>query len=81
LELAKSLSFEFGFLPYFLGAFEVDDSIPLHALLYSDDLIPWLRLAGNLVYVFRDYGDEDGSVDSLESSISLGAVYTEYEMP
>src|SRR5437764_7072126 len=81
LELAKGLSFEFGFLPYFLGAFEVDDSIPLHALLYSDDLIPWLRLAGKLVYVFRDYGDDDRSVDSLESFIALGAVDAEYEMP
>src|SRR5882724_8194344 len=31
LACAKRLSFEFGFLPYFLGALEVSDSIPLDA--------------------------------------------------
>jgi len=81
LEGAKRLSFEFGFLPYFLGALEVDDNIPLHALLYSDSLIPWLRVAGKSIYVFKDYFDEEEALDSLESFIALGAVHAEYEMP
>jgi hypothetical protein len=81
LELARRLSVEFRFLPYFLGALEVDDRIPLHSQLYSDDLIPWLRLAGKSVYVFKDYFDEEGSVDGLESFIELGALDAQYEMP
>jgi len=60
---------------------EVDDRIPIHALLYSDDLIWWLRLAGKSVYVFKDYFDDDGWVDSLESFVELGAVDAQYEMP
>jgi hypothetical protein len=81
LECAKCLSFEFGFLPYFLGALEVDDHIPLHALLYSDCLMPWLRVAGKSIYVFKDYFDDEESLDSLESFTSLGAVHAEYETP
>jgi hypothetical protein len=80
LECAKRLSFDFGVLPYFLGALEVGDHIPLHALLYSDCLIPCLRVAGKSIYVFKDYFDDD-SLDSLESFISLGAVHAEYETP
>ena len=79
LECAKRLSFQFGVLPYFLGALEVDDSIPLHALLYSDCLIPWVRVSGRSLYVFKDYLDDEESLDSLESFMSLGAVHTEYE--
>lgn len=81
LECAKRLSLEFGFLPYFLGALEVDDKIPLHALLYSNCLIPWLRVAGKSIYLFKDYFDDEESLDSLESFTSLGAVHVEYETP
>lgn len=80
-ERAKRLSFEFGFLRYFLGALEVDDNIPLHALLYSNCLIPWVRVAGKSIYVFKDYFDDEESLDSLESFISLGAVHAGYEIP
>jgi hypothetical protein len=80
LKRVRRLLLEFRSLPYFLGALEVDDRIPLHALLYLDDLIPWLRLAGKSVYVFKDYGNDDDDVDSLESFISLGAVCAEYEI-
>jgi hypothetical protein len=79
LELAKHLSFELGFLPYFLGATQVDEGHPLHRHLYMDALIPWVRLDAKSVYVLRGPFDEDDALDSLETFIFLGAVHAEYE--
>jgi len=79
LELAKHLSFELGLLPYFFGATEVDEGSPLHRRLYMDALMPWVRIDSKSVYVLKGLYDDEGSLDSLESFIALGAVHAEYE--
>ena len=77
---AGSASFiELGLLPYFVGAAEVDEGSPLHRCLYIDALMPWVRVDSKSVYVLKGSFDDEGSLDSLDSFVSLGAVHAEYE--
>lgn len=46
-------------LPYYLGALEVDDSDPVHWLVYSGSLIPVYRVMDKVLYMFCDEYNED----------------------
>jgi hypothetical protein len=80
-QIGDSLNRRLQALPYYLGALEVNESVPMHRALYHDSLLALCRITEMTISIFRE-GFEGEDIDHVlvERCRRAGFIDVRYEV-